>query len=273
MAITVNRATLARRVNDEIEYIYPKTYSDLVEYDSTQNVKEKIDSIDINTENKVNKPVDENGNIIDGEPGQVLETNGDGTTKWVKYVKIYIGSGDMPEGYDIQIDPDSTNIEIDKTLSIEGAVAESSAVGAAIGLIKEKISSDIEIHNVNTTAHIDIRMMMTDVKDYILLRDSKTGEIHKLVMENGHLIIDSAIIKCTGINITTAPIKTSYNVGDLFDPSGMVVSASYDDGTTKEVNNYIYSTASLVTGDTSITIIYIEDGSLFTNNVPITVTE
>jgi hypothetical protein len=45
MAITVNRATLARQVNGEIEYIYPKTDSSLVAYDDTQNIKQKIDSI------------------------------------------------------------------------------------------------------------------------------------------------------------------------------------------------------------------------------------
>lgn len=40
-----------------------------------------------------------------------------------------------------------------------------------------------------------------------------------------------------GIRIDTPPDKTTYNLGEQFNPTGMVVSAIFDDGTTKFINN------------------------------------
>ena len=39
----------------------------------------------------------------------------------------------------------------------------------------------------------------------------------------------------TGIDVTSPPTKTVYAIGEDFDPAGMVVDATYDDGTTREV--------------------------------------
>lgn len=374
MAITVNHATLARQVNGEIEYIYPKTDGTLVAYDSTQNIKEKIDSIVENIENaneellenKVDKPLDEDGNGYNGTAGQVLETNGDGTTSWVTRPKVYVGSDEMPEGYDVQIDPNKINIDIDKTLTVEGAaaeakavgeaitninntinnldmydkvdmpldstgnpydgtsgqvletngdgstswvsrarvyvgsdempegydvqidpeatvieidrtlsvdggIAEASATGAAINNLKTKIGTDIETHNTDAAAHLDIRAMITDAKDYILMIDQATGEEVKVTVENGEFVIKSTVVRPTSINVTTNPTKTSYNVGEVFDATGMVITATYDDGTSKEVTGYTYPTTGLTAGTTSVTIAYIEAGRTVTTTVPITV--
>lgn len=370
MAITVNRATLARQVNGEIEYIYPKTYADLVEYDSSQTVKEKIDSIVTNAESdladKVNKPLDEDGNVYDGiagqvietngdgttswvtrpkiyigsdempegydfklDPdkininidktltvedaaadakavgdaidninntisnldmsdkvdmplddsgspydgttGQVLETNGDGTTSWVSRARVYVGSDEMPEGYDVQIDPDAEVIEIDRTLSVDGAIAEASAVGTAINNLKTKIATDIEAHNTDAAAHLDIRAMITDAKNYILMIDQVTGEEVKVTVENGEVKVKSTVVKPSSLTITTNPTKTSYDVGATFDPTGMVVTVNYEDGTSKEVTNYTYPTTALTAGTTSVLVTYIEAGVTVTASVAITV--
>lgn len=163
MAITVNRATLARQVNGEIEYIYPKTHAELVEYDSTQNIKEKIDSIVVGAEkdleNKVDKPLDEDGNVYNGSKGQVLETNGDGSTSWATYAKIYVGSDEMPEGYDIKLDPEKINIYIDPSLTVEGAAADAKAVGDAI--------DNINNHLTDTNAHTDIRLSISQIQEIL----------------------------------------------------------------------------------------------------------
>ena len=152
MAITINKATLARQVNGEIEYVYPKTTSDLVEYDASQNVKEKIDSmandiknVETSDSNKINKPLDSENKPHNGTAGYVLETNGDGTTSWVHRARVYVGSDEMPEGYDVQIDPNGTSIDLDRTLSKDGAVAEASAVGAAVKNINKDIANKVNI--------------------------------------------------------------------------------------------------------------------------------
>ena len=49
--MAINKGTLAKEVNGIVEYIYPKTASDIVEYTPTQSVKEKLDSLDTSTSN------------------------------------------------------------------------------------------------------------------------------------------------------------------------------------------------------------------------------
>lgn len=71
--MSVIRGTLGQEKNDKVQYIYPKTLSELVEYDSTQNVKEKINTIDKNIEDIV-KRVD---NISSGISYGSLDTKND----------------------------------------------------------------------------------------------------------------------------------------------------------------------------------------------------
>lgn len=61
----------------------------------------------------------------------------------------------------------------------------------------------------------------------------------------------------SSISISTAPKKTSYNTGEKFDATGMVVKAKFSDGTSSDVTKNIkYSTSSLKAGTTGIEISY-----------------
>lgn len=64
----------------------------------------------------------------------------------------------------------------------------------------------------------------------------------------------------SGITITKAPNTISYDHGDTFDPTGMVVYASYSNGSSKQVTNYTIVDSSLEVGDTYVTISYTENG-------------
>lgn len=78
--------------------------------------------------------------------------------------------------------------------------------------------------------------------------------------------------KLSSIAVTTAPTKTTYDVDDLFDPTGMVITATYSDSTTKTVTNYTYSPdGALKVTDEAITISYTEDGVTKTTTQAITV--
>lgn len=63
------------------------------------------------------------------------------------------------------------------------------------------------------------------------------------------------------IEITKQPTKTEYMAGDKFDPTGMVVTAVYEDGTSEPITNYIiFRGDKLVQGQADVTIQY-DDGS------------
>lgn len=63
-------------------------------------------------------------------------------------------------------------------------------------------------------------------------------------------------IVLVSISVKTQPTKKEYKEGETFDPTGMVVEATYSDGTTKEVTNYQISNQALTVSTTSINILY-----------------
>ena len=73
------------------------------------------------------------------------------------------------------------------------------------------------------------------------------------------------------IEISTEPTKTSYYVGETFDPTGMVVTATYSDATSSTVSGYTYSTSALTLEDDEIEISYTERGITKTATQEITV--
>lgn len=76
----------------------------------------------------------------------------------------------------------------------------------------------------------------------------------------------------TSITITTPPDKTEYMDGESFDPTGMVVTATYNDGSTAEITDYTFEpSGALTSDDTEITITYTENGVTVTVTVSITV--
>lgn len=65
------------------------------------------------------------------------------------------------------------------------------------------------------------------------------------------------VIELSSIAVTTAPTKTAYTVGETFDPTGMIVTATYSDASTRTVADYAYSpTTALTAEDTTITVTY-----------------
>ena len=71
---------------------------------------------------------------------------------------------------------------------------------------------------------------------------------------------DSAYLMAFGsaiekIEITTAPVKTAYIAGETFDPSGMVVTATYANGRTRDITRYVsWNEEALTVQDTTFTI-------------------
>lgn len=83
----------------------------------------------------------------------------------------------------------------------------------------------------------------------------------------------NAALALSSIAITTAPTKTIYTEGETFDPTGMVVTATYSDSSTDDVTascSFSPSTA-LTTSDTEITVSYTENAVEKTTTQAITV--
>lgn len=79
-------------------------------------------------------------------------------------------------------------------------------------------------------------------------------------------------VTLTSISVTTPPTKTTYTAGDTFDPAGMVVAATYTNGTQIEVGGYLFSpNTELKIGDSVVTVYYAEAGVSVSTTISITV--
>ena len=79
-------------------------------------------------------------------------------------------------------------------------------------------------------------------------------------------------IKLASIAIITYPTKTTYTAGETFDPSGMVIEATYSNGAKLEATGYSFTPSTPLTdGTEAVTIRYTEGGVTKTVDVPITV--
>lgn len=67
----------------------------------------------------------------------------------------------------------------------------------------------------------------------------------------------ASVAQLKQILIAKEPTKTTYEVGDVFDPTGMIVKASYDDGSEKTITDYTYDLHQPLTlQDASVTVTY-----------------
>lgn len=82
-----------------------------------------------------------------------------------------------------------------------------------------------------------------------------------------------AVATLSSIVVKNQPAKVVYEEGDTFDPTGMVVSASYSDGSSRDLNGteYTISPLTLVAGTTKVTVYYAEGSITKTADVAVTV--
>lgn len=94
-------------------------------------------------------------------------------------------------------------------------------------------------------------------KEVSVFENPSTGDMRVF----HELEVLKVVKKVDHIEITTPPAKTVYNAGDKFNPTGMVVTAVYEDGTSEPITNYIiFRGDKLVQGQADVTIQY-DDGS------------
>lgn len=119
---------------------------------------------------------------------------------------------------------------------------------------------------------MSVNAKMTAIADAI--RD-KTGGTEPLGLDAMAAEIANMAVtaKLIGLSIHRPPDQTQYDDLTSFDPAGMEVHASYDDGHFLDVTAHATYTPNrpLTVGDTSITVSYIEDGINMTATQPITV--
>ena len=73
--MAINKGTIAKEINGVVEYVYPKTSADVVEYSPTQSVKNKLDSLGTNIQTNITNTTNLSTIIGDSTSGLVKDVN------------------------------------------------------------------------------------------------------------------------------------------------------------------------------------------------------
>lgn len=96
--------------------------------------------------------------------------------------------------------------------------------------------------------------------------------VSEVVNVSGALLYEVDLMITSGIAVTTQPTKTTYFIGEAFDPTGMVVTATFADDTTADVTEgCTFSPETMAAGTQSVTITYVRAGVTKTATVAVAV--
>lgn len=106
----------------------------------------------------------------------------------------------------------------------------------------------------------------TQQGNYFIIKDKVNGANYILEISDGVLMTSCKIDASQGIYVRVPPTyMDNYITGQAFDPFGMVVSATTEDGNYKDLQNYTYTETIPANG--KITITYEECGKTFTTEL------
>ncbi len=145
--------------------------------------------------------------------------------------------------------------EANANATIQNVYYLSSVAGAAIGktVPATAVFGAIDGETITKASLLDlVNGVGTSYQDRMFVADSaNTNNGYPVLRDLGK---DTATV--TGLTISVAPTKTAYAAREVFSKAGMVVVASYSDGTAVAVTDYTYPTTPLTMGTTQVTISY-----------------
>jgi hypothetical protein len=149
--MSIVKGTLATEVDDKVQYVYPKTLGTLVEYDDTQNIKEKIDEVDSKTGNLKELYTKNKDNIV-SSINEVIDSikaaTGENT---VTTRKIVDGS----------VTRNKLSSDVKESLNKADSAVQNISEGSTNGTI-EVDGKEVKVHGLGTAAFTDIDRGETD---------------------------------------------------------------------------------------------------------------
>lgn len=157
---------------------------------------------------------------------------------------------------------------IDAMLTVMGAPADAKATGDAINAVDAKLDNLIEERIDNLIEKEEALIQIAKPKDYIALIDQVNGYTYLVSMRNGSLVSEAGV---QSIQVTTMPtnIETEYTHGEYIDTTGMVITATCFDGTTRDITDEVQ--VGYVKENVGAEVTYIQAGVAITTVVPVTV--
>lgn len=175
----------------------------------------------------------------------------------------------LPKGVDGQNGKDGESLKIINNFIISSSVADTLENG--VNYIKQFITQNPNQNEMIGVTWLNESGRYANSYWYYCYNNDTWGRV---LLTGGGGNIQPKVSK---IEVTTPPQKTTYNSGEIFDPTGMVVTATYSIGdstvnTANITNSCTFSPSPLIDGTTTISISFVDsEGTTFTTSYPITV--
>ncbi len=172
-------------------------------------------------------------------------------------------------GNSIQFEPNQTGYLM-TTIVVTGLSNYTPATRVAYG------TDPANLTDSSTTTWSGTTLTFTDTTGftYFLLQNANTTNNTQLRISSATITykVDGTGPVLSSLSHTGNPNKTSYYVGDSFDPTGLTFTATYEGGSTADVTDSV-TFSELNVGDTTVTASYNEGGNTVTDTITgITVT-
>ena len=164
-------------------------------------------------------------------------------------------------------DQQSKSITIAK---LKSALGVQSPTISVIALIGTSLTCSDGTTTLTGTGSQEFSLPNTGTWTVTATYGSKT--VSQVVEVTGALKYTVDLRIATKIEVTSNPTKTAYIVGDRFDPAGMVVKATFADGSTAVITDQVdYSPKTMTYGTTSVVVSATIGGQAYTASVAVTV--
>lgn len=162
--------------------------------------------------------------------------------------------------------------KVEKGVEDEGAEAQEPTPE----LIDRILTKTEKVARQAVKLSVEMGAMGTNIKTLVETVNILVDKVNALTDEEEEPLppigpVEPAVI-VAGIDVATPPDKLEYTVGEVFDPTGMTVTATYTDDSTKEITDYTFTPAGTLTeDDNKVEISYTEEDITVTTTIEIVV--
>ncbi|MCH4202200.1 MAG: bacterial Ig-like domain-containing protein [Bacilli bacterium] len=198
------------------------------------------------------------GNLGDNWKFTTAKNSGTNDPYSSSELRLYYSSSVSGDGCSITIEPQATNT--DYYITAIDFTATSTSYVTAIDAKYGTVSPDVDVSSPAFSGTLYSFSLSEGFRTFYL-QNANTSKIQLRLasVKITYALLSTKVL--SSISVDSQPTKTAYFEGEVFDKSGLVVTANFDDNTSSDVTELVTISPSVMSvGVTSITLTYTFDG-------------
>ncbi|MCH3977015.1 MAG: bacterial Ig-like domain-containing protein [Bacilli bacterium] len=198
------------------------------------------------------------GNLGDNWKFTTAKNSGTNPPLSSSELRLYYSLSESGDGCSITIEPQATNT--DYYITAIDFTATSTSYVTAIDAKYGTASPDVDVSSPAFSGTLYSFSLSEGFRTFYLQNANTSNKQLRLAsVKITYALLSTKVL--SSISVDSQPTKTAYFEGEVFDKSGLVVTANFDDNTSSDVTELVTISPSVMSvGVTSITLTYTFDG-------------